>query len=65
MSQKSNGVNHSLSSKKKDRRRRVINMLKEQLVKGTKVNKENKVVPLTEKNITRINKELEILKSRV
>ena len=52
----------------KARRVSVIQRLKEQLklgVKNQKVEKVNKVVPLTEKDIKRIKSELEILNKRV
>lgn len=52
------------------RRKRVILILEAQLKKGTKTSKislttDGEKVPLTDKDITRINKELEILKSRI
>jgi Sec7-like guanine-nucleotide exchange factor len=49
------------------RRKRVIEMLKAQLKSGVKTKKGtlNEKIPLTEKDVKRINKEIEILKTRV
>jgi hypothetical protein len=52
--------------KQKARKKEVIIRLTKQLLLGTKVPKQGgDVIPLETKDITRINKELEILKSRV
>jgi hypothetical protein len=48
------------------RRKLALVRLEIQLEKGVKVDKTNrKEIPLTEKDISRINKEMEILKSRI
>lgn len=47
------------------RNRQVVNRLEAQLKKGTKPTKEGVDVPLTDKDITRINKELGIVKERL
>ncbi len=47
------------------RRKRALTMLTEQLKRGTKRNKENIIVPLTDKNIIRIKKEISILKTKL
>ena len=65
MSSKSNGVSHSMLLSAKDRRRTVYSRLSDQLKSGTKTCKETKKqIPLTDKNISRIGKELETLKLR-
>lgn len=54
------------SVKVKSRRARVISRLEQQLLKGMKIESKTKnTVLLSDKDITRINKELETLKSRV
>ena len=65
MSSKNNGVSHSMLLSVKDRRRVVHTRLTNQLASGTKMCKETgKQIPLTDKNKTRIEKELAILKLR-
>jgi len=59
-----NGTPHA-----KERRTRVITRLEAQLKKGMRAPKKNEQtlsdVPLMDKDIVRINKELEILKTRI
>lgn len=62
---KSNGVKRGMTIPQKTRRQRVLTRLKTQLALGKKKNKEDKIVPLTEKDIKRINREIEILKERI
>lgn len=64
MSNKRNGVKHSMRVPVKSRRQRVIGRLESQLKSGTKNTKEGRV-QLTDKDVKRINKELDILKKRV
>lgn len=47
------------------RRRSVITRLENQLKVGTKTNKDGDVVLLSKSDVSRINKELETLKSRI
>lgn len=61
---KSSGVNWSKKTPSVSRRLRVIDMLTEQLKSGSKHN-DGVITNLTEKDVIRINKELETLKSRV
>ena len=61
---KSSGVNYSKKAPSVSRRLRVIDMLTEQLKSGGKHN-DGVISDLTEKDITRINTELETLKSRI
>ena len=63
MSQKTNGVNHSMRLSVKGRRYRALERLDAQLQLGTKNTKEG-VVPLIDTDKKRINKEMEILKKR-
>lgn len=66
MSKKTNGVNYGKSVAQKSRRERVIVMLEKQLKVKTKRNKVSQDFdPLTDSDVKRINKELDILKSRV
>jgi hypothetical protein len=68
MSKKANGVNYSRTVCKKNRRERVIAMLEKQLKNGKKREKVihgAKTIPLTEKDIKRIEKEIDILKARI
>ncbi len=67
MSKKANGVNYGKTVPQRDRRRRVIASLKQQLESGEKTKKGTKDVkiPLTEKDVKRINKEISILEERV
>lgn len=72
MSKKTNGVNYGKTVAQRSRRERVIVMLEKQLKLGTKsltqvVNNSliKTVTLLTESNVKRIEKELEILKSRI
>ena len=70
---KSNGVNYSMRINVKNRRKKVIERLENQLKSGTKImsNKVHKLlggtktIGLNESDIQRINKELNILKSRI
>ena len=64
MSKKTNGVNHSMRVLVRSRRARVLEQLDAQLQRGTKNTKQGEVA-LEEKDIKRINKEMEILKKRV
>ena len=71
MSQKTNGVNHSMRVPVKGRRHRALERLEAQLAKGTKESKNKDIeataltVPLTDTDIKRINKEIAILKKRI
>ena len=56
----------------KERRKSVITRLEKQLKDGTKPNKgtaqerkDNPFIPLTDKDVTRIKKDIEILKTRI
>ena len=74
---KKNGVNHSLVLKVKSRRKAVIERLEAQLKSGRKplfwfneklgkiVQSPVETVLLTDSDIVRINKEIEVLKTRV
>lgn len=62
---KKNGVNHSMQLAVISRRRSVITRLENQLKVGTKTNKDGDVVLLSKSDVSRINKELETLKSRI
>jgi len=65
MSAKNNGVSHSMLLSAKERRRNAYTRLSNQLKSGSKPCKETKVqIPLTDKNKTRIEKELATLKLR-
>lgn len=69
MSSKVNGQNFKKDSKTKARRVNVISRLEAQLKANTKQDKESKkktaeYVPLTPGDVSRINKEIDILKSR-
>ena len=79
MSKKHNGVNWNKSSKTKERRKKVITRLEQQLESKEKlVIDPNKIpkgvfsigangyyIPLSESDISRINKEIETLKLRL
>jgi tetrahydromethanopterin S-methyltransferase subunit F len=68
MSNKANGVNWSKKASAKQRRVNVIARLEKQLKSGVKVvknSKENGVEKLTDPDVKRIQKELEILRQRV
>lgn len=72
MSKKQNGVNHSMTVECRARRKGVVARLEAQLKQNSKTvmyvnDTEKKIVtvPLTEKDIARINSELEILKTRL
>jgi len=68
MSKKQNGVNYGKTVAQKSRRERVIAMLEKQLKSGKKRQKVvdgNKIIPLTEKDVKRIEKEIETLKDRI
>jgi hypothetical protein len=62
----------NMSFQAKERRRRVITRIEEQLKRGTKIAKRSTAalnnepgIPFTEKDIERLNKDLKILKSRI
>jgi hypothetical protein len=61
---KKNGVNHSLLIAAKSRRKSVIERLEAQLKVGIKTTKNGDRV-LSDSDITRINKEITVLKTRV
>lgn len=61
MNKSQKGYNGNQQSK--SRRVGVINLLNEQLKRNTK-RKKNETLPLEEKDVVRINKELNILKQR-
>lgn len=65
MSKKSSGINYSRSALSQNRRMRVVKMLESQLKRGTKFNKKNEEVLLTDKNFKRIKAELIILRKRI
>jgi len=64
---KKNGVNYSLQENMKSRRRNVINRLESQLKSGWKTcgPKSQFSDPLTDSDRNRINKEIDILKTRI
>ncbi len=64
MSKKRNGVNWSKDPNAKVRRYSAQKRLEAQLARNEKLSKEGSNVVLTEKDITRINKEISILKER-
>lgn len=61
---KKNGVKFSRQKQVVERRKRVITRLETQLKSNTKNSKEG-VLPLTDKDVTRIKKEIEILSERL
>ena len=64
MSRKTNGVKFAKSPAHRKRRENALHRLEVQLTDGLKtVNEE--AVPLTDKDIKRIEKEIEILESRI
>ena len=67
MSKKTNGVRHGMTVGQRDRRRRVLSKLKQQLESGMKTKKKTTdvLIPLTEKDTKRIKREIETLKERV
>ncbi len=66
MNNKHNGVNFSRDEKTIERRRRVIERLETQLKKGVKFKTLSSIVQSLEiKDITRIQKEIETLKTRL
>ena len=67
MSRKANGVNYGKTVTQQSRRRRALAMLEQQLKSGVKTEKKtfDKKVPLTEKDVKRLNKEINILKDRL
>lgn len=67
MSKKTNGVNYGKTVNKTIRRKKVIDVLEHQLKTGVKTQKKTSdvKVPLTEKDINRIKKEIKTLKSRI
>jgi len=67
MSEETNGVKKwAKSPAHKQRRRNAIARLEKQLKEGKKTNKTGKaLIPLTDKDVIRINKELSILKARI
>lgn len=61
-------VTYIKNKKTTQRRKKVLHRLEEQLKKGTKIEKQSDVwneVPLVETDIKRINKEIQIVKSRI
>ena len=69
MSKKANGVNYGKTVQQQSRRRRALDLLESQLKRGTKPSKlkENlgQPIPLTDKDISKKKKEIEILKTRL
>ncbi len=71
MSKKTNGVNWNKDSKSKERRKRAIDRLEIQLRSGkkqlrsTRLQKQVSYDDLSETDISRINKELDTLKTRI
>lgn len=67
MSKKANGVKRGKTVLQQSRRRRALAQLEAQLKSGVKTEKKSfdKKIPLTDKDISRIKKEIEILKSIV
>ena len=66
MSKKHNGVNYPSTAKVIARRKSVIERLEAQLKRGMKSHKESHLqILLTDNDIKRINRELDILKSRL
>lgn len=64
--QKSSGQNARNKGAQNQRRKRTANRLEEQLKKGLKQDHETKLmIPLTEKDIERIKKEISTLNSRI
>ena len=61
---KKNGVKFSRQTQVVERRKRVITRLEAQLKSNTKNSKEG-VLPLTDKDVNRIKKEIEILSERL
>jgi hypothetical protein len=73
MSKKHNGVNHSMTVKAQSRRKKVITRLENQLASKHKMftytdaegSSKTMRIPLLDKDIARINLEIEVLKKRV
>jgi len=70
MSKKNNGVNYGKTTPQQSRRRRALDQLNTQLKSGKKpiknqIGDHNGMTELTDKDINRINKEIEILKNRL
>jgi hypothetical protein len=67
MSKKHNGVNYGRTVPQRSRRNRALESLENQLKAGTKTLKTtmHTKVPLTDKDIKRINKEIGILKDKL
>jgi hypothetical protein len=64
MSEKRNGVNHSMRVPVRNRRANTLDRLVAQLEAGVKTN-QGVEKPLTEKDVKRINSEIGILKKRI
>jgi hypothetical protein len=62
---KSSGVNYGKTMAQRSRRERVIVMLEQQLKRQNKKQWDGELVPLTDFDVKRINKELLTLKSRL
>lgn len=67
MSKKTNGVNYGKTAPQRGRRNRALEQLEAQLKTGVKTIKGSidETKPLTEKDVTRINREIATLKSRI
>lgn len=64
MTKEQSGVRFNKSAAAKERRKKVIVRLENQLVSGKKITK-NDTVELTTNDVKRINKELTVLKERI
>lgn len=67
MSRKANGVNYGKTVPQRDRRIRALAMLEAQLKIGTKTKKRtiDEKIPLTDKDVSRIKKEIANLKAKM
>lgn len=65
MSKKQNGVNYAKTPAHNARRFGALQRLKDQLNSNDKTSKEGKKVPLAEKDVKRIEKEIETLNKRI
>jgi hypothetical protein len=72
MSKKTNGVNYSMKMPIRSRRQSALNLLQNQLTSGLKPKRDEnnktsltETVPLEQKDIERIKKEMLLLKSRI
>jgi len=63
--EKRNGVNHSLLIATKSRRKGVIERLTTQLKTGTKQTKTAGIISLSDTDRIRIQKEIDVLKTRI